>query len=68
LELRSGNDDSPNSLKQELDAALNGQISSQDQLVWLEANGFDQATVAQQMKSFAAFRQSLGDALALVAQ
>jgi hypothetical protein len=64
LEDRSGNDQSPQSLKNELAGALQGQTSAVAQSQWLAANGFDSAAVAGQMPSFGAFSHALRAALA----
>lgn len=64
LEQRSGNDNSPNSLKQELASVLQGEATTQRQLDWMINNGFDHAAVAGQMNSFAAFKHRLHAALA----
>lgn len=66
LEDRSGNDNSPRNLKDELSEALGGGSTRQDQVDWLEAHGFDQAAVAAQMSSFGAFKGRLEAALVIV--
>lgn len=63
LERRSGNDNSPNSLKDELSAVLQGDTSASSQSAWLTANGFDQSAIAQHMPSFNMFRTRLLAAL-----
>ncbi|MCG9059781.1 hypothetical protein LH452_12735 [Laribacter hongkongensis] len=64
LEELSGNDDSPNNAKNQLEAAMNGKASAAEQRDWLEANGFDHAAVARQMPSYQAFKHSMQAALA----
>lgn len=58
LEDLSGNDDSPNSAKNKLDAAFNGHKSVEEQCEWLENNPFD-VDRAFAMPSFKAFRDKL---------
>ena len=62
LEDLSGNDDSPNSVKNKLDAAFNGHKSVAEQCEWLENNHFDEDR-ASAMPSFKAFREKLDWAL-----
>lgn len=64
LEQRSGNDNSPNSLKDELAMHLRGEATAQRQIDWLNRHGFDDASVAGQMDSFQRFRDHMLDALA----
>lgn len=66
LEDLPGNDDSPNSAKLALDRALNGHSSTQEQLNWLEQNGFDHSVVADQMPSFSEFSSRLQIALEML--
>ena len=64
LEERSGNDNAPNPLKDELSAALQGDASARRQVEWLNDNDFDHIAVSDQMSSFAAFSDQLREALA----
>lgn len=66
LENLSGNDDAPNSAKSQLDHAMNGQSSTQDQLSWLQDNGFDSASIAAQMPSYQNFKNAMQSALAAI--
>lgn len=66
LESLPGNDDSPHSAKARLCTAMNGNDSSQDQLKWLEDNGFNHASVAANMPSYYAFKSAMANALAAV--
>lgn len=63
LEDLSGNDNAPNSAKQQLYAALNGHSSAQEVYDWLANNGFNADAVAGQMPSFGAFKDELERAL-----
>jgi hypothetical protein len=58
----SGNDDSPNSAKAQLDAVLGGHHSGAALCEWLDAHPIDE-TRAATMPSFKAFQQSLEQAL-----
>jgi hypothetical protein len=66
LEELSGNDDSDQSAKKQLHEALNGNSTSQDQIDWLDNNGFDLDKAAQNMPSYQAFKNRLVSALAAV--
>jgi hypothetical protein len=58
----SGNDDSPNSAKAQLDAVLGGHQTGATLCDWLDAHPIDEARAAT-MLSFKAFQQSLEQAL-----
>ncbi|MGL5384775.1 MAG: hypothetical protein ACRC2A_03875 [Enterobacterales bacterium] len=66
LESLSGNDDAPNSAKARLTDAMHGQSSTQEQLNWLQDNGFDSVAVAAQMPSYQSFKSAMQSALAAI--
>lgn len=68
LEDLSGNDNAPNSAKEQLCDALGGDGSTMAQVRWIDDNGFDHAQVSSQMPSFGAFKQRLIDAVDAVRQ
>ena len=63
LEGLPGNDDSPYSAKKQLQAALGGDASTEAQLNWLQAHGFDHEAVAANMPSYQQFKTSLAAAI-----
>lgn len=63
LENLSGNDNSPNAAKAQLDVALNNLTSAQDMVNWLQGATFNSASAAQQMPSYAAFMNRALDVL-----
>lgn len=63
LESMSGNDDSPHSVKDALDAAHGAKLSAAEQVEWLDEHGYDHVAVANQMQSFSRFKQRLNLAL-----
>lgn len=64
LEDLPGNDDAKHSAKKQLHEALNRKSTSQDQVDWLDTNGFDHDRVAANMPSYQAFKNSMAAALA----
>lgn len=65
LESLPGNDASPNSAKSKLHQVLGGRDSADEQRQWIEDNDFDIDAVAEQMSSFAQFRDDLRRAIDL---
>ncbi|NGZ83427.1 hypothetical protein [Duganella aceris] len=63
LESMSGNDGSPNSVKDALEAAHGARLSAAQHVAWLDDHGYDHAAVADQMPSFSRFKQQLNRAL-----
>jgi hypothetical protein len=63
LEALPGNDSSPHSAKEQLKAALGGDNSTEAQLNWLQAHGFDHEAVAANMPSYQQFKASLAAAI-----
>ena len=63
LEDESGNDNSPNSLKAQMQVALGANCDTETLIQWIENGGFDHARV--DMPSFNRFRESLTRALAV---
>jgi hypothetical protein len=59
LEDLPGNDDAPNSAKDQLFTARNGQDSTEELREWLEGSPFDHGAVAAQMPSYRAFHDRL---------
>lgn len=57
LEEESGNDDSVNSLKDQLAAKIGGTHSSQTLVNWIQSIDYNYVTIAEQMPSFNAFYQ-----------
>lgn len=66
LESMSGNDDSPNSVKDALETAQGAKLSAAQQAAWLDEHGYDHVAVASQMPSFNRFKQRLNQALSAV--
>lgn len=66
LEDLPGNDTAPRSTKNLLNTALGGDASTQAQLDWLDAHGFDHHAVAAMMPSYQHFKNSMAAALAAV--
>lgn len=58
LEDLAGNDDSPNSLKSQLESSLKKPHNSKNLVDWMNTIQFDYKTVAKQMPSFKAFYES----------
>ncbi|MBT2866338.1 hypothetical protein JQK19_03710 [Chromobacterium violaceum] len=63
LEELPGNDNSPRSAKKQLHKALKQASTSQDQVNWLNLNGFDHVEVAKYMPSYRAFKAKIAAAL-----
>ena len=63
LEALPGNDDASRSAKAQLQAALGGDNSTEAQLNWLQAHGFDHEAVAANMPSYQQFQASLAAAI-----
>lgn len=63
LEELSGNDNAPNSAKDQLNIALNNQTSAKNLVHWLQSIDFDDNSVAEQMPSFDFFRKRLFEVL-----
>lgn len=63
LEGLPGNDSSPHSAKEQLKAALGGDNSTEAQLNWLQAHGFNHEAVAANMPSYQQFKTSLAAAI-----
>ncbi|MFZ4214678.1 hypothetical protein ACOZB2_25120 [Pantoea endophytica] len=58
-----GNDDAPNSAKQQLDEAMGNASSRLEQVLWINENGFDGAAVAGEMESYRSFSLDMQRAL-----
>ncbi|PZW62873.1 hypothetical protein F471_04505 [Pseudomonas sp. URMO17WK12:I1] len=63
LERLSGNDDSPNSAKSQLEAFLGERGSREKILEWMEQNPFDHDEVSRQMGSYSAFKERMTEVL-----
>ncbi len=63
LESLPGNDNSPNAAKGQLDLALNNLTSAQNLVNWLRDNAFNSDAAAQQMPSYAAFKERILEVL-----
>ncbi|PEH37329.1 hypothetical protein CRM94_22555 [Burkholderia gladioli] len=63
LEDLPGNDDAPDSAKSRLDTVMAGRTSAADVSEWLQENGFNHETTAEQMPSFREFRSRLIEVL-----
>lgn len=55
LEDLPGNDNSPNSAKQELSRSLGAGSTAEELLVWIEKNGINRVLLSEQMPSFSSF-------------
>lgn len=58
-----GNDDAPNSAKQQLDEAMEQVSGGQDQVNWIREHNFDVAALADEMESYREFSQDIKRAL-----